>query len=263
MEEIIKYFTDLGVSRGLAIAYIIVSILIVIMAIAAFVMRIMIFINYFSSNRVKTSNGQSCVDVARSALDKAGLGHIQIKKANIFRAFVFGNCYSITKKTIFLRRSIMNKDSLTAVGVALQKVGVARLCEGDSKMAKTRNYMQIVGLFGPILFLPVILIGMVIDLVLFQSFGVASIISIVIGIIILSAGFIVTLLNIPVEKKANKLALQTIDETSICTAEERKVIAKVLNTYIIAYICDFIVAVLRIVQLILEIVMNSQIKSNN
>ena len=263
MEEIIKYFTDLGVSRGLAVAYIIVSILIVIMALAAFVMRIMIFINYYSSNRVKTSNGQSCVDVARSALDKAGLGHIQIKKANIFRAFVFGNCYSITKKTIFLRRSIMNKDSLTAVGVALQKVGVARLCEGDSKMAKTRNYMQIVGLFGPILFLPVILIGMAIDLVLFQSFGVVSIISIVIGIIILSAGFIVTLLNIPVEKKANKLALQTIDETGICTAEERKIIAKVLNTYIIAYICDFIVAVLRIVQLILEIVMNSQIKSNN
>ena len=45
MQNIINYFTDLGVSYGVAILYIVVSVLIVIMAIAALIMRIMVSLN--------------------------------------------------------------------------------------------------------------------------------------------------------------------------------------------------------------------------
>ncbi|MBP5177666.1 MAG: zinc metallopeptidase, partial [Clostridia bacterium] len=254
-------FTEQGVSTGLAVAYIIVSALIVVMAVVALVMWIMVAVKYSVTNKARLASGKTSFQVARETLDKAGLEDVQVKKASFIRAWFFGNSYSITKKTVFLRRNITDKSTVTAVGMALQKVGVAKMCNTDGKMAKTRNIMQIIGLFGPFMFIPVILIGFVIDVVVFNTIGTFSVVSIVIGLLILSAGFIVTLLNIPVEKKANDMALQMIDETGVMTAEERALIKKVFDAYIIAYIMDFIVTVLRIIQLILEILMRSQSSS--
>ena len=233
------------------------------MAIVAFVMRIRVWLTYRHTNKIKTVNHLNSQDVARQALDKVGLEHIQVKKCGFFRALVFGNSYSLSKKTIFLRKNIYNKDSLTAVGLALQKVGVARLCEGDSKLARTRNRMQVIVLFGPFLFIPIVLLGVVIDLLVLNTGGGLSVGSIIVGFIFLGFAFVETLLNIPVERKANKMALETIDEAGICTKEERDAIEAVLKTYIVAYVCEFILTVLRIIQFILEIVMRAQISSKN
>ena len=162
-----------------------------------------------------------------------------------------------------MRGSIAGKNSLTAIGVALQKVGIAKLCESGDAKARTRNVLQIVGLFGPILFIPIILIGALLDYLLFSSFGTISFVSIALGLLIIAAGFLTTLLNIPVEKKANKMAMEMLDTCGLFEDEEKAQIKKVLDTYIIAYICDFIVSVLRVVQLVLEIVMSNQISSHN
>ena len=56
------------------------------------------------------------------------------------------------------------------------------------------------------------------------------------------------------------MALEMIKETGVLNEEEIVIVKKVFKAYIVSYICEFIVAVLRIVQIILEIVMNSQIK---
>ena len=262
-EKMISFFTEKGVSTGLATAYIIVSALLVVMAVVAFVMWIIVCIKYFGANKARTQSGKTGLELAREMLDKAGLKHIKVKRANIFRAIFFGNCYSITKKTIFLRGAIANKNSVTSVGMALQKVGIAQLCESGDKKAIARNSLQIVSLFGPMLFIPIVLIGAIIDYALYEVFGMFSMISIAVGLFIMVAGFLVTLLNIPVEKRANKMALATIKATGILNEEEQRLIKKVFDAYIIAYIMDFIVHVLRIVQLVLEIVMNSQISKNN
>lgn len=262
MEELIKYFTDKGVTRGVAITYIIVSALIVVMAVAALVMRIIVIIKYQEGNKKETKSGKTGYEIAREMLDKAGLSDVKIEKAGWFRAFFIGNCYSITRNTIFLRKGIINARSITSVGLALQKVGVAKLCRNGNKVAKTRNVMQIVSLIGPILFVPVVALGFVLDLVLFKVFGIFSIVGIAVGLFLVLAGFIERLLNIPVEKNANKMALEMIKETGVLNDEEIVVIEKVFQAYMIAYICEFIIAVLRIVQIVLEIVMNAQINSN-
>ena len=262
-EKAISFFTEKGVSTGLATAYIIVSALLVVMAIVAFVMWIIVCVKYFSANKTRTTSGKTGLELAREMLDKAGLKHIKVKRAGLLRAIFIGNCYSITQKTVFLRGAIANKNSVTSVGMALQKVGIAELCESGDKKAIARNSLQIVNLFGPMLFIPIILIGAIIDYALFKVFGTFSMISIGIGLFIILAGFLVTLLNIPVEKKANKMALATIKATGVLNEEEQKLVKKVFDAYIIAYVMDFIVNVLRIVQLVLEIVMNSQMSKNN
>lgn len=262
IEKMIKYFTDQGVSRGVAITYIIVSAVILVMVLVVIVMRIYLMVAYHEGNIQQTKSGKTSSEVAREALDKAGLKHIRVERAGFFRAFFIGNCYSITNKTIYLRKGIYNKDSVTAVALALQKVGLAKLCESGNAMTRTRNIMQILSLIGPMLFVPVVLLGCVIDFVLFSVFGVFSIIGIAVGFVLVFSGLISTLLSLPVEKKANAMALEMINETGVLTKDEVVVVQKVFKAYIVSYVCEFIVAVLRIVQIVLEIVMNVQINNN-
>ena len=263
IEELISFFTEQGVSRAVAIVYLVVSALIILMAVVVLVMRIYLMFAYHDGNKQKTHNGKTSNEVAREALDKLGLKHIKIKKAGFLRAFIYGNCYSITQKTIFLRRGIYDKNSITAVAMALQKVGVAKMCESGSVKTRTRNIMQILSLFGPILFVPVVIAGFVIDYALFSVFGLFSVVGIIIGLVLVSAGLIATLLNLPVEKQANEMALKMINQTNVLTADEVVIVKKVFKAYLVSYICEFIVAVLRIVQIILEIVMNVQINNKN
>lgn len=262
IEKLIKYFTDQGVSRGIAITYIAVSALILIMALVIIVMRIYLMVKYHEGNVQQTKSGKTSSEVARDALDKAGLKHIRIARAGFFRAFFIGNCYSITQKTIFLRKGIYNKNSITAVSLALQKVGLAKLCESGNTMTRTRNIMQILSLVGPVMFVPIVLLGFILDIVLFHVFGMFSIIGIAIGFVLIFSGLIATLLSLPVEKKANDIALEIIKETGVLTDDEIIITKKVFKAYIVSYVCEFIVAVLRIVQIILEIVMNVQINNN-
>ncbi len=150
---------------------------------------------------MRTSEGKTSFQIAREALDKAGLNDVQVKKAGFFRALFFGNSYSVRKKTIFLRGGIADKDSITAVGLALQKVGIAKMCADGSKMVRTRNTAQVLSIVGPILFVPVVLVGFLVDILLFSTLGTFSVVGIVVGLVLVVFGFISTLLNLPVEKR--------------------------------------------------------------
>lgn len=260
-EKFIKVLTDQGVTRGVAIAYLIISALLAVLIVVALVLRIIVVVKYFEGNHTQTKNGKTSFEVAEEALKKAGLDDVKIKKAGILRAFFIGNSYSVRKKTIYLRGSIAKKDSITAVSLAMQKVAIAKMDHTGNKMVRVRNTSQILSLVGPILFVPIVLVGMVVDYLLFDTLSMFSVIAIAVAFVIVIAGFVETLLNIPVERKANKMALEMITKDNLLDAEEIKVAKKVFDAYIVAYICEFIVAVVRMIQLILEVVIKSQINN--
>ena len=94
-----------------------------------------------------------------------------------------------------------------------------------------------------------------------KDITVISYVSMAVGGLLLIAGFIVTMLNIPVEKRANKLALQMIEESGLANGEELEMIKEVYDAYILQYIAEFILEVLRVVQWCLEIAM--KLNENN
>ena len=259
-KKLIAAFAEDGVSPALAAAYLIVSALVIIMAVVALIMWISVIVRYMSTNKKTLQSGESSFNAARKMLNKSGLGNIEVKTAGFFRAWIYGNYYDMKRKTIYLRRNISDKNSITAVGLALQKVGVAKLCEEGDAKAVTRYKMKKLGIFGPLFFLPIILIGAIVDIVAFSGTGTFSVIGIILGLVLLIAGFVETLLSIPVEKKANEMALEMIDECGYMTEDERASLKKVFDTYITAYVCDFIVTVLRIIQLVLEVLIKMQKK---
>ena len=253
-EENIETVVSDQFSDALVSAYFAVGAALLIMAVVALVMWILVMVRYTSTNNMTLQSGEDSFNAARKMLNKFGLGDIEVKTAGFFRAWIYGNYYDMKKKTIYLRGNISSKNSITAVGLALQKVGLARLCEDGDAKAVARYKLKKLGIFGPFMFIPLILLGAMIDIFLFDDLGIMSMAGIVSGIIFVIAGFIETLLTIPVEKKANEMAMEMIEESGYMTAEEKAGLKKVFDTYILAYICDFIVAILRMIQLVLRLI---------
>ena len=108
---------------GLEIAYIAVGILLGIAIIAAFIAQIVIVIGYWRGNRTNNSLGLSGGEYARKLLDQNGMPDVQVKKCGIIRTILFGNHYSITKRTVYLRMRTINKPGLTAVYSESVKAG--------------------------------------------------------------------------------------------------------------------------------------------
>ena len=108
---------------GSEIAYIAVGVLLGIAIIAAFIAQIVIVIGYWRGNRTNNSLGLSGGEYARKLLDQNGMPDVQVKKCGIIRTILFGNHYSITKRTVYLRMRTINKPGLTAVYSESVKAG--------------------------------------------------------------------------------------------------------------------------------------------
>ena len=251
---------------ALAIAYAVVVGLILILGIVALVIKGILAIRYWKANRTPISTNMSGADAARYVLDKNGLSHVNVRSAGFIREFFFGNYYNILTKTIYLRSflfKIDTKKSVTSTAIAVQKAGLAKLCEDGDKQARVRNSLSLIGVFGPILFIPVLLIGVVLDFIVLKSpKPYISAICLAVSGFFAVAGFIVTMLNIPVEKKANELALEMIRNSGLATEEEMVVMKKIFDTFIVSYICDFILELLRVVEWILEILIKARDSKN-
>ena len=240
---------------GLEVAYIAVGVLLGIAIIAALIAQIAVAVGYWRGNRTNNSLGLSGAEYARRLLDLNGMPDVQVKKCGIIRTVLFGNHYSISKKTVYLRMRTINKPSLTAVAMAAQKVALAEQKKNKNAKMIVRSRLQGLGVFGPYLFIPLVVIGFLIDVFVAQTL-LFSLITTVLGLIFILFGFIVTLLNIPVEKKAMKRALVFLKAD--LTREEIVIVKKIYRSYMVEYALQFIIAVLRIIQLILKILLGAR-----
>lgn len=240
---------------GLEVAYIAVGVLLGIAIIAALIAQIAVAVGYWRGNRTNNSLGLSGAEYARRLLDLNGMPDVQVKKCGIIRTVLFGNHYSISKKTVYLRMRTINKPSLTAVAMAAQKVALAEQHRNKDTKMIVRSRLQGLGVFAPYLFIPLVVIGFLIDIFVAQTL-LFSLIATVLGLIFILFGFIVTLLNIPVEKKAMKRALVLLKAD--LTREEIVIVKKIYRSYMVEYALQFIIAVLRIIQLILKILLGAR-----
>lgn len=235
---------------GIELAIMIVSGLIVAGLVVALIVQISLIIKYKKFNKTPLSNGLTSQQTARSLLDANGLQNVQIKKLGFFRRILlFGNHYSVMKKTIYLRKNILDSSSVTAVGIATQKVCLAIQHKNKDKSFIFRYVLQILTLFTPLLFYGSVAIGLLIDIVT-QFTGIPTIIGLFVGIGFYLLTFILQIFNIKVEKKANEQAVEVLKSANIFNEQEIATLKELLRLYIIA---DIIVLVLSILKLILQI----------
>lgn len=234
-------------------AFIIVGVLIALCSLFVIVARIVLIAKYSKLNREKNNSGYTAFAAARALLDGSGMKDVQVKQCGFFRALILGNYYSRRTNTIYLRKNIANKDSIMAVGVALQKVGIVVQDKQGDKKTVLRNKMLPFVLFAPTLFIPIVIIGTILDFTVFGGTGTTSLISIIIGLAFYISALIFNLLNISVEKKANNKAIEIMQQTNFCDEEEREKIKSAFQAYILAYISEFVLSLLKLIQFILKL----------
>ncbi len=252
-------FTGSSVEAALIIALIVVGVLLVAALIFATITRIIVWSTYRRYNKVQNSEGLTAKEAAEKFRDLVEIEGVDVQQTTWWRALLslggalgFGNNYSIYKKVIFLRRNIIDKSSITAVGVSTQKVGLALQDKEGNKLYRFTARMKPFVFFAPVLFLPISIIGVVIDLLLFNTLGLTSIISVLAAFAFNIMAFLVILFTIKVEKKANKTALELMEKNDFLTEVERDQIKELYRAYILTYTADFIIATLKLISVILK-----------
>lgn len=248
-----------GVSDVVVNAMGIIIILLFVVSIFALAVSVFLAIAYAKYNRRKNSCGKTGEQVARAILDNHGLENIKVSKTG---SIIYGNSYSHYFKKVRLRRLTWKKDSVTSLSMAAQKSSLAVLDkEGNPDMKKRVTLAPIIG-FGPLAFIPLIIIGAVLDLYVFKNpNGTAMIISTVIGLVIYLFSFILSLLVLKTEKKAQKKALEIMKAEKLATAEELEMSKKLFKLYNIEYVNDMVIALLELIYRVLQII--SYVQSSN
>lgn len=244
----------------LTILICVVGALIALVSIFSIGVAIYLLISYVKYNRQNNSCLLSGEEVARKLLDDNNLQHIKIKTSG---SILFGNSYSHYFKKIRLRRLTIKKKSLTSLAMASQKVSLAILdSENDEDMRKRVRYTPIV-FFGPYAFIPILILGIILDIIFFNFTGIITLLALCIGVFIFVLSFVFNFIELKTEKKAQKRAIEILQKENLANDDEIEKIKQLYKLYNIEYINNIVLSILEIIYNILRIIASSKANNSN
>lgn len=237
---------------GFEIALAIVAILICICGLVALVVSIWLAIKYVKFNRKENSAGLTGEQVARKILDDNDLAHIKVKSTG---SIMFGNSYSHFFKKVRLRRMTRHEKSLTSLGMGAQKASLAILDKENDPDMKKRIRLYPIITFGPFAFIPLIAIGVLLDVLVFNQTGICTMVFAGLGVLFYVYALILSILTLKTEKKAQEKAYAILQANGMVTQEELVNLKELFHLYNIQYINDIILAALELLYTLLQIAM--------
>lgn len=261
MQKIIDFIKENtgATSDILAYAMLVVIGLIIVFGLIGIGISIYLWTKYHKLNKTKNSCGLTGEQAARKILDDNGLEKIKVKCTG---SMIWGNSYSHYFHKVRLRRFTYKKDSVTSLAMAAQKSSLAILDKEKDPAMRTRNILIPIQFFGPIMFLPLILIGILIDFLIAKDIKnmnfTATLIFAGIGILFYVIAFILTGVILKVETKGQKKAIEILRKDNLATEEEIKKIEGLYKVYNLEYINNMILAFLELVLRVLQIIAAAQ-----
>ena len=236
---------------ALEIALLVVGLLIMIVAIYAGIVSLWLMAKYFKYNRLKNSTGLTGTEIARRILDDNGLQRIKVKRTG---SLLFGNSYSHYFKKVRLRGFIRHETSLTSIGIGAQKAALAILDkEGDPDMKKRIRLVPLVT-FGPFMFIPLIIVGIVLDFYVFNGMSATwTIVLGALGLLFYAYSIVLSVLTLKTEKKAQNRAYDILKRDYSITEAELSGLKELFHLYNIQYVNDIILSSLELLYTALEI----------
>lgn len=241
-----------GVSDAVILAMGVVGGLLVVVSVFALLVSIYLSLCYMRYNRKKNTCGKTGEEIARTILDEFGLQKIKVSKSG---SILFGNSYSHYFKKVRLRRLTWRKKSVSSLAMAAQKSALAVLdSENDADMRKRVRLTPVIYL-GPLAFVPMVIIGVVLDLLVFAGSGAAyTVIFSCIGLAVYLVSFVMSLLVLKTEKKAQRRAYEIMKKDGLATDGELEMCKKLFRLYNIEYVNDMITALLELIYRVLQII---------
>lgn len=237
----------------------IVIILLAIFSLIALVVQIFLIIKYTRFNRKQNNLDMTGEDIARKILDDNDLQNIKVKCSG---SLLFGNSYSHYFKKVRLRRFTWKKKSVSSLAMASQKSCLAILDKENDPDMRTRVKLTPIIYFGPLAFIPLVIIGILIDLFIIKSNGAPCTIAFVsLGLVFYVVSFIMSLKILKTEVKAQKKAYELLKNNKMATDEELVMLKELFKLYNIEYINNMIIALLELIYRVLQLV--AYIQQNN
>ena len=257
LDELIKNWDKYP--PALRISMVVVIGLLVVCAIVSLVVSIYLAISYHKYNKKQNSVNRTGEEIARGVLDEYGLENIAVKCSG---SFLFGNSYSHYFKKVRLRRMTWKKSSVSSMAMAVQKSCLAILDkEQDPDMASRVRLTPFIYV-GPIACIPLILIGLVLDIIIFDTVGNIAVACTLLGLALYALSFVMSLLVLKTEVKAQNRAYEVARECGIANEEEISDMKTLFRLYNIEYVNNMITALLEIVLRVLSILAKNSSSSS-
>ncbi len=236
------------------------TIAIIVILVGLFLFSVVASFIRWNANRItvwfalkKLEIDKPILDYTRLILDENGLIDVEVKKVGFFASLFIGNTYRKKTKTIRLAWGTARRPSVTTLAKACELVGLAKL---DSEGTKGLNSVLFTKYFGwlPILFLPLVIIGIIIDLISTSQLGIISIVFSAVGLLLTLIPFIVSLVSLKIERKALNYGKEIIYNMGILNEEEEKRINKLFIAWRKLYVVNTILNAFELIYFFLRLV---------
>lgn len=202
---------------------------------------------------VLSSCGLTGAELARRVLDNNGLNHIQI--TNVHGSL--SDYYDPRKQIIALSNDVANNSSIAALGVALHEVGHALQYKTNYLPIKLRNIIIPLCNFTSRMLFPMIIAGLVLNLLLFPG-TLFGLVILYISVASFALAVILNLITLPVEYNASRRALRILEEGGYLQQEEIEGAREVLNAAALTYVASLIVAILNLLRFVLAFLVRNR-----
>ena len=251
--DIAVYFKHIIDGTASTFDYIItgVAALIAVVAIISLCVSVVLAISYISYNRKKNSADMTGREIAERTLKDNNITNIKVKCTG---SLIFGNSYGHYFKKIRLRRFTWKKKTITSLAMGAQKAQLAVLDkEGDPDM-KARIRLVPFTMFGPFMLIPLILVGVILDLLILKTDGFITLVFSALGIVFYILSLSLSVKTLKTEKKAQQRAYEYLKKNNLATADELEDMQHLFKLYNIEYINDTIIAMLQLLYYVLQII---------
>lgn len=219
---------------------------------AGLLLLAMIFVIYAQIKVNRTFNKYSKVhaecnlkasEVASKLLERNGVS------ASVMRTKgKLTDSYNSRTKEIKLSEPVYDSTSVAAIGVAAHETGHAIQDAKKYVPMRLRTAAVKFSNFASSLFMPLILLGTMFWFVLAGT--LVGLIFIVVALLLFILGFVVNLVTLPVELNASRRAKAALSDAGILTANEQKIVKKVLNAAALTYVASLAVSLIALLRLI-------------
>ena len=202
--------------------------------------QIKVSTTYSKYSRVYSSSGISAALMAKEMMTKAGIYDVDIKR-------ISGNLtdnYNPSTDIVSLSQSTFSSTSIAALGVAAHEIGHVMQQKEDYFPMKLRTFLVPVVNFGTRAFMPLLIVGILLEYVGSESSEPFANFIINLSVILYGLSTVFAFVTLPVEFNASRRAKRCLVEYGILTEEEVKGAAKVLNAAALTYIAAFLTSLL-------------------
>ena len=192
---------------------------------------------YSAQSEISTRSRMTGYDTAKRLLRAGGVNDISVGR-------IKGDLtdhYHPTKKIVNLSESVYGSDSVAAVAIAAHEIGHVMQKKKGYIPYKIRSFLVPVANFGSRLALPLVLVGLILDVFVASTRGTdAGFYLALVGVALYGLSTVFMLVTLPVEYDASRRAKKMLVAEGVLTEEELPYAEKMLSAAAQTYVASLL-----------------------